>query len=252
MKTQLSIPIADVHASPPSLPASLVRAAPPVAVPEYLARTYAWAYLDPVNVRLLDREFVTSAILWGNYQRLIHAACAEFRPGEHVLQAASVYGSQPERLAARLGRAGRLEIIDVSELQVLRQRRRLAAHPNATVRVADAAFPGHDIYDAVCCFFLLHEMPDDYKRRVVDALLARVKPGGRVVFVDYARPRWFHPLRGLMALINYWLEPYAASLWRSSIQSFATEAADFCWTERRIFMGLYQVAVATRAAESDA
>lgn len=80
--------------------ASPVRAMdPPIEVPEYLARTYAWAYLDPVNVRLLDRDCVANTILWGNYQRLTRAACAEFRPGEHVLQAASVYGSQPERLA---------------------------------------------------------------------------------------------------------------------------------------------------------
>ena len=228
-------------------PASPRRAMDPtVEVPEYLARTYAWAYLNPVNVRLLDRDCVANTILWGNYRRLTRAACNEFQRGEHVLQAASVYGSQPEQLAKRLGPAGRLEILDVSELQVRRQRRRLAALPNVTVRLADAALPGNGTYDAVCCFFLLHEIPDTYKHRVVPALLARVRPGGRVVFVDYARPQWFHPLRGLMALINYWLEPYAASLWRHPIRSFAANAVGFSWTERRLFLGLYQVVVATR------
>jgi SAM-dependent methyltransferase len=217
---------------------------PPVPLPEYLSHTYTWAYLDPKNAERLDREFVVNAILWGNYRRLVRAACAEFRPGEHVLQAASVYGRQPEHLVQRLGPGGRLEVIDVSPLQVARLRRKLAAYPNASVRVADAAAPGTGSYDAVCCFFLLHEMPDDYKRRVVNALLARVKPGGRVVFVDYARPRWFHPLRGLMALVNAWLEPYAASLWRHPIRFFAEQPDSFRWRERRLFLGLYQVVVA--------
>ena len=89
-------------------------------------------------------------------------------------------------------------------------------------------------------------MPDDYKRRVVTALLARVKPGGRVVFVDYARPRWFHPLRGVMTVVFGWLEPFARSLWRHPIASFADTSAGFRWSERRLFLDLYQVVVAAR------
>ena len=218
----------------------------PVAIPDYLRHTYGWAYLHPRSLRVLDREIVVNAILWGNYRRLVRAACAQFRPGEHVLQAASVYGSQPARLADRLGPSGHLEVIDVSPLQVEHLRRKLASRSNVSVRLADAAAPGCHTRDAVCCFFLLHELPDGYKRRVVGELLACVKPGGRVVFVDYARPRWFHPLRGLMSLVNRWLEPYAASLWRRPISSFADEAASFRWTERRLFLGLYQIVVAER------
>lgn len=217
-----------------------------MALPEYLAETYSWAYLRPRAVRLLDRELVVNAILWGNYARLVRAACAHFHPGEHVLQAASVYGSQPLKLADRLGPTGRLTVIDVSRLQVEHLRAKLATRANASVRLADATAPGSESYHGVCCFFLLHEMPDAYKRRTVNALLARLKPGGRAVFVDYARPRWFHPLRGLMWLVNRWLEPYAASLWRSAIASFAERADQFHWTERRLFLGLYQVVVAHR------
>ena len=218
----------------------------PVAIPDYLRRTYGWAYLDPRTLRLLDHDIVVNAILWGNYRRLVQAACAEFKPGEHVLQAASVYGSEPAQLADRLGPAGHLEVIDVSPLQVEHLRRKLASRANASVRLADAAVPDSRSRDAVCCFFLLHELPDNYKRRVVSALLAGVKPGGRVVFVDYASPRWYHPLRGLMSLVNWCLEPYASSLWRNPIASFAGEAASFHWRERRLFLGLYQVVVAER------
>ena len=229
---------------PTRQPEPVAAAEAPVAIPDYLARTYTWAYLNPRTLRLLDREFVVNGILWGNYRRLVRAACGQFRAGERVLQAASVYGSQPLRLAERLGPTGELEIIDISALQVEHLRRKLAGQANARVRLADATAPGPQTYDAACCFFLLHEMPDTYKHRVVGALLGCVKPGGRVVFVDYAAPRWFHPLRGLMALVNRFLEPYAASLWRRPISSFATQAAAFRWTEKRLFLGLYQVVVA--------
>ncbi len=223
---------------------------PAIAIPDYLAQTYTWAYLDPRTLRLLDREIVVNAILWGNYRRLVRAACAEFQPGERVLQAASVYGNQPAMLADRLGPSGHLEVIDVSPLQVENLRRKLASRANARVRLADAAAPGDRGYDAVCCFFLLHEMPDACKRRVVNALLGCVKPGGRVVFVDYAAPRWFHPLRGVMALVNRWLEPYAASLWRNPIASFAERPDAYRWQERRLFLGLYQLVVAEHSGAS--
>jgi len=240
-----SIALAGKRTRPASSPEPAAAADSP-AIPDYLADTYRWAYLNPRSARLLDREIVVEAILWGNYRRLVREACTYFHPGERVLQAASVYGSQPARLADRLGPQGELEIIDVSQLQVERQRHKLASRANVTVRHADATVPPQRIYDAACCFFLLHELPESYRRCVVDGLLGCVKRGGRVVFVDYAGPRWYHPLRGVMALVNRWLEPFACSLWRDAIRSYATESAAFRWTERRFFLGLYQIVVAER------
>ena len=66
---------------------------------------------------------------------------------------------------------------------------------------------------------LLHEMPDFYKRRGVDALLKAVRTGGKVVFVDYHKPHRAHPLKGLMSLIFNLLEPFAKSLWENDIES---------------------------------
>jgi len=215
-------------------------------LPRYLRQTYAWAYLWPNSIRLLDRWAVVSAILWGNYARLRDAAVAEFRSGEEILQPACVYGDFSPRLADHLGRDGRLVVCDVAPQQVENCRRKLTGHRNATVEVRDAASHAPDRYDAVCCFFLLHEMPDDHKRRVVDALLATVRPGGKVVFVDYHGPHALHPLRPLMSLVFDLLEPYAKALWRREISDFATHAGDFAWTKETRFGGLYQQTVARR------
>ena len=213
-------------------------------LPAYLVDTYSWAYLRPRSLRLLDRHLVVNGILWGNYHALVRAACREFRKGDHVLQAASVYGNLSSRLATQVGADGFLDIIDVAPLQVAHCRRKLAGHANVRVRVADAAIPDRAGYDAACCFFLLHEVPDAQKRQIINALLAAVRPGGKVVFVDYHRPVRWHPLRPVMAAVFRWLEPYAAGLVSRSIMEFADRAQDFHWRKETRFGGLYQMVVA--------
>jgi SAM-dependent methyltransferase len=213
-------------------------------LPAYLVDTYSWAYLRPRSLHLLDRHLVVNGILWGNYHALVRAACGEFAKGDHVLQAASVYGNLSTRLAAQVGAEGFLDIIDVAPVQVAHCRRKLAGHDNVRVRVADAAILDRVGYDAACCFFLLHEVPDVQKRQIVNALLAAVRPGGKVVFVDYHRPVRWHPLRPVMAAVFRWLEPYASGLVSRSIMEFADHARDFHWRKETRFGGLYQVVVA--------
>ena len=218
-------------------------------IPGYLQDTYAWAYLWPISVWLLDRPWVASAILWGNYRRLKQAAFSEVRPGQRVLQAACVYGDLSQDLGERVGPHGRLEIIDIAPIQVANCRRKLDGIDNAHVRIADAAAPGGGPYDVVFCFFLLHELPDDRKRTVIETLLSSVAPGGSVVFVDYHKPRSLHPLRWLMGLVFDWLEPFARTLWRREISSLAMSAEQFAWRKETYFGGLYQKVVARRLSE---
>lgn len=230
-----------------SSPAPFVQApVPAAALPDYLRQTYTWAYLHPRALRWLDRAPVVSAILWGNAGRLMRWAAAQFASGEHVLQAACVYGGFSPMLARRVGVDGRLEVVDVAPIQVANAQRKLAGLPQATVRVADLAQPLDAHYDAVCCFFLLHEVPVDARRRIVANLLAAVRPGGRAVFVDYHRPARWHPLAPVMALVFRWLEPYAPSLLDTPIETLAAEAEAFTWRKETRFGGLYQLVVAQR------
>jgi len=215
-------------------------------IPAYLREVYGWAYLNPTNAGLLDRDAVVSAILLGNNGRLRRALLAEIEPGQRVLHVAHVYGRLIPELAARVGRSGRLDVIDLVPLQVALCRHKLRAFPQAHVRIADACRPGDGVYDAVTCFFLLHEIPDERKRAVVDALLARIVPGGRVVFVDYHKPVRWHPLRGLMRGLMTRLEPFAESLWHHEIAQFASAPGPHRWEKKTLFGGLYQKTVAHR------
>ena len=190
---------------------------PPSEVPPYLEETYRWAYLNGFGRFLLDRSLVVSAILWGNARRLIGSVLEELAADQRVLQSACVYGDFSKRLAAAVGPAGTLDVIDVAPIQVKYCRRKLRAFPQASVCLADAATWKGEPYDTVCCFFLLHEVPEAYKHSIIDNLLAAVPVGGKVVFVDYHRPHKAHPLRLVMRSIFRWLEPYAHSLWEHDL-----------------------------------
>jgi len=229
---------------------SRVRQADALEIPDYLWENYYWAYLNPRNVRLLDRELVVKVILWGQHRRLRSAAFAELVPGQHVLQPACVYGDFSGALAEHLGPDGRLEITDVAPIQLATTRRKLKNVRQATIRRADASRPGEKLYDAVCCYFLLHELPDDYKHGVTNALLASVPPGGKVVFVDYHKPHWAHPLKPITSFVFDTLEPFAKSLWYNKIIDFADEPDQFSWRKQTFFGGLFQKVVAQRKRES--
>jgi len=217
-------------------------------LPAYLRDTYNWAYLTPWLADLLDRQAVVQTILWGNAQKLIDGVLAEIGPGQTIFQPAAVYGDFSRQVARKVGPGGRLDVRDIAPLQVALTSRKLADLPQAHVAWGDAAAPAETgLYDAVTCFFLLHEVPDETKESIAGAMLSLVKPGGKAVFVDYHRPTRWHPLKPLMAGIFRHLEPFAPSMWDRDIEYWAgAPAASFTWRKRTRFGGLYQTVVAER------
>lgn len=217
-------------------------------IPSYLQDTYYWAYISPRNVRLLDREIVVRTILWQQHNRLQKLAFSEIEPGQRVMQPASVYGSFGPNLAKHVGPGGHLDIVDVARVQVDSASRKLSPFSWAHAHHANCLHFNRGPYDVIVCYFLLHEVPDKIKRQVVDHLLSQVGTGGKVVFVDYAKPKWWHPLKLVTSIVFDTLEPFAKGLWRHEIRELATDEDRFEWRRETIFGSLFQKAVATRKA----
>lgn len=222
---------------------------PVCVIPQYLKNTYNWAYLRPGSVRLLDREWIVSAILWGNARRLMRGAVAEFSPGRSVLQAAAVYGPFSALLAEQITSRGHLDVVDVAPVQLRNTERKTHHLSHVTTHRADLALPLAKTYDDVCAFFLLHEVPQEERTQIVDNLLAAVRPGGKAVFVDYHRPHAWHPLRPVMRAVFHLLEPFAPSLLDQSIETLSPRGKEFAWSKRTLFGGLYQHVVAIRGSD---
>ena len=223
----------------------------PVPMPRYLEQTYWWAYVHPNAVRVFERQWLVNLILWGNYSRLRDAVFRELDApvSGKILQVACVYGDFTEMLARQLGPQGTLDVADVAPVQIENLKRKINGHPRVAVHHQDSgdlAFTDAG-YDYVVLFFLLHEMPEGVRARTVSEALRVVKPGGKVIFVDYHRPHWINPFRYLMMPILTWLEPFAMDLWRREIATWIPSAAKPASVEKKTFFGgLYQKVVVKR------
>jgi ubiquinone/menaquinone biosynthesis C-methylase UbiE len=240
---------------PPTLDASLdpgsLLAAGSPPIPGYLEQVYWWAYVHPNAVSLFERDWLVNTILFGNYGRLRDAALDDLgaRITGRTLQLACVYGNLTPRLRARLADDARLDVIDILPVQLANLRRKLPPDERIALLHGDAtALDCPDArYDQVLLFFLLHEMPEAVRRATLAEAMRALKPGGRLVIVDYHRPVPLHPLRPLMHQVFRHLEPYAFDLWDHEVQSFMPAGITPAAAEKRTYFGgLYQKLVLTR------
>jgi ubiquinone/menaquinone biosynthesis C-methylase UbiE len=229
------------------------------AVPWYLARNYWWAYVHPWGVRIFERKWLVNLILWGNFGRLrdaaIRALGAEL-PGR-TLQISCVYGDLTSRIAKRIfGTGAELHVVDVLRIQLENLARKLpgarAGHdardgsPRPSIELIQGDSTALELasgsYDRALIFFLLHEQPAEVRRRTLSEALRVVRPGGRVVIVDYHRPHPLNPLYWPMACVLRTLEPFALDLWRNDISCWLPDGQRIAGLCRQTFFGgLYQL-----------
>lgn len=224
----------------------------PAPIPRYLEQVYWWAYVHPNAVQLFEREWLVNLILFGNYGRLRDAALADLGEEEvtgKTLQVACVYGNLTPRLQHRLAPGASLDVVDILPIQLQNlaaklppdQRVALLRGDSSSLACPDAC------YDQVLLFFLLHEQPEPVRRATLAEALRVVKPGGRIVIVDYHRPVPWHPLRWLMTRVFRRLEPYAMDLWDHDLAAFMPAGmVPASMLKHTYFGGLYQKLVLTR------
>jgi ubiquinone/menaquinone biosynthesis C-methylase UbiE len=219
-----------------------------VVVPRYLAETYWWAYVHPNAVRLFERQWLVNLILWGNFSRLRDAALDALgeRLDGRTLQIACVYGDLTNRLRARLTTGGSLDVVDVLRVQLDNLARKLRGDPRVGLMQGDSSALdiATETYDRALLFFLLHEQPEEVRRRTICEALRVVKPGGRLVIVDYHRPLARNPLYWPMVAILKTLEPFAMDLWRHEIAEWLPGGMRIEKSTR--FGALYQLVTITK------
>jgi ubiquinone/menaquinone biosynthesis C-methylase UbiE len=216
-----------------------------IAVPAYLSQTYWWAYVHPSAVRLFERQWLVNLILWGNFARLRDIALGALGDCSvgRTLQIACVYGDLTEKLSRR---AAHLDVVDVLPVQLDNLARKLSPASRVRLVHADSGSLPMDCatYDRALLFFLLHEQPEAARRATLAEAMRVMKPGGRIVIVDYHRPHRLNPVYWPMAGVLRTLEPFALDLWRHGIGEWLPRPPASL-EKYTAFGGLYQAVVIT-------
>lgn len=225
----------------------------PPAIPPYLTRHYWWAYVHPRAAQIFERDWLINLILLGHYRELRDAAITAVLAGmarkhsPRVLQIACVYGNLSQCLLQQLPATAGLDVVDVLAVQLNNLRRKLPHQPRLHLHQQDAAAlsfaPAQ--FDSALLFFLLHEQPDAVRRATLAEAWRVLKPGGRLVVVDYHRPKAWHPAHWPMKALLASLEPFALDLWRDEIAAFfpTAMAQPQLIQTQDYFGGLYQLRV---------
>ena len=118
------------------------------------------------------------------------ADLAQLQPGEAVLDVGCGTGALALVAAARVGATGRVCGIDPGIKQVARARskaERASLPIDFQVGVIEQlAFPDQS-FDVVLSTLVMHHLPDDLKRLGLAEMARVLKPGGRLVMVDFKR-----------------------------------------------------------------
>ncbi len=157
------------------------------AAPETEGVTIRWAARYDLVVALLSR-------LFGRKPSLEQATLelAGLAPGEKVLDVGCGTGTLAIAAQGRVGPGGEVRGIDAApEMIAVACRKAVKAGVDVDLRVGlieDIPFPD-DQFDIVISSLMIHHLPgDDLKRRGFAEIYRVLKPGGRLLVVDFEPP----------------------------------------------------------------
>ena len=182
--------------------------------------------------------------------RLVRLVADEIYAEPDVLQFGIADGKLQNSIAEKMNGQGVYHIEDLSKPQIENTLPSVSPWLNVRLLVRDFTHPTDKKYDVAVLFFTLHELPDARKTAVIKRAFNALKPSGKIVFIDYAKPHAWHPLKYPLRLFNRLFEPFAESLWYKDIKSFAPanlrESKNIIWAKSTTFGGLYQCVIAQK------
>jgi len=177
--------------------------------------------------------------------KLIKSVLQEITKNAHVLQIGLTFGEEISAIYAKVHKHGKFDIFDVSAVQTEMAKHRYEDY-NINIINYNAVLPWDEKYDVIICYNLLHELPLKTRQKVMDNVLNGLTNGGKAIFVDFAEPKSWNPLKWPLFLFNRLYRPFSESLWNEPIENFCSLKDEFRWNHSYFHCHMFQKVVATR------
>lgn len=184
------------------------------------------------------------------YKKIVKALLQDITKNAHVLQIGLTFGSEISEVYKKVHKHGKFDIFDISDVQVSWAKERYE-NSNINIMNYNAAVPWDEKYDVIICYNLLHELPLKTRQKVMDNALKSLTNGGKAVFVDFAEPEFWNPVKWPLFLYNRLYRPFCESLWDEPLENFCSLKDEFRWSHSYYHGKLFQKVVATRKILSD-
>ena len=216
-----------------------------VKIPSYLKTVYSWLYLSPRVYNFFDNSILLNILTLGYHHILSEEVKKEILQHSQVLQIGVTLGAQIDKVYTSLGMLGDYTIVDIVP-EILENCREKRLEQRIKYIQANAAKSIKGEYDTIICYMLLHELPPITRSKLLENVVNALKPGGKVVFIDYHIPSTYNPLKYFVRAVNRLYQPFAESLWKNSIKVLTPNAELCSWSKQTYFGGMYQKVVATK------
>lgn len=213
------------------------------SVPPYMNILFNKLYSNKVLSGICDDERIVKLSNLGLKKKIMADLLRDIAKNAHVLQIGLTFGDELERIYQKVRKQGKIDVFDISDLQIERAKEKYA-RKNIEVINYNAAMSWDEKYDVVICYNILHELPLKTRQKVMDNVLDSLATGGKAVFIDYAKPAWWQIIRFPLFVFNRLYRPFAESLWQQPVENFCSKKDEFRWQHTYYGGKLWQKTIA--------
>ena len=209
-------------------------------IPPYILYHYKWLYLSRL-VNFFNKNWVNNIRLFGKQKLLIKEYLKEIPQNTTMMHIGNNYGALLGNIINKIGSYGNLDIIDVLPNQLLIAKNNTQNKANVECWLQSADTVLHRQYDVVGMFFLLSDVPLNYKEKIMNNLLQLVEHSNtKIVIIDYHHPNFYHPAYNILRFFNIFFKPYVEYLWDNEIETLIKKPEKYNIHKTTYFGNLYQ------------
>lgn len=221
-----------------------------ISYPFYMEFFYNKIYGSASACAKNDSSWRCQMKMFGQYKKMVNTVTAELKKGANVCQLGINFGNLIDEVALAIGSSGIYDIVDINPLEIKRISNKYGDLYKQITLINDNAvsLKSEAIRDNVICFMLLSMIPDSHKKKVIDNALSMLKPEGKAIFIDWAKPKKYNPLGWILKFYQRLYNPLAEGLQEKSLKKWSALGStdEFVWRQTTYLGGLLQKVVVTR------